>query len=187
MATVKVRLAREAREIEQVHALHYKAFVEEIPQHARNEKEKHVDRFHDENDYIVALDGETLIGSIAVRATRPFSLDGKLENLDRFLPAGYRYCEIRLLNVAREHRTASVLPGLLGSVWEYATERGFSAAVISATTRQLKLYQHIGFVPFGPVVGTTEAPFQPMYLTAEAFRDGAKKISSLFPAARGEV
>jgi len=187
MPTVKFRLAREPREIEQLHALHYKAFVEEIPQYAPNETERHVDRFHGENEYIVALDGENVIGSIAVRGTRPFSLDGKLENLDRFLPGGHRYCEIRLLNVAREHRTGNVLPGLLGGVWSYATERGFDAAVISATTRQLKLYEHIGFIPFGPLVGTSDAPFQPMYLTAEAFREGAKKISSLFPAARGEL
>ena len=187
MPTVKFRLAREPREIEQVHALHYKAFVEEIPQYAPNENERHVDRFHDENEYIVALDGETVIGSIAVRGTRPFSLDGKLENLDQFLPAGYRYCEIRLLNVARDHRTGNVLPGLLAGAWSYATERGFDAAVISATTRQLKLYEHLGFVPFGPLVGTCEAPFQPMYLTVDAFREGRRNISSLFPAARGEL
>ena len=104
-----------------------------------------------------------------------------------FCRRGYRYCEIRLLNVARDHRTGNVLPGLIAGAWNYATERGFDAALISATTRQLKLYQHIGFVPFGPLVGTCEAPFQPMYLTAEAFRDGARRISSLFPAARGEV
>jgi aspartate aminotransferase-like enzyme len=187
MPTVKFRLARDPREIEQVHALHYKAFVEEIPQYAPNENERHVDRFHDENDYIVALDGETVIGSIAVRVTRPFSLDSKLENLDQFLLPGYRYCEIRLLNVARDHRTGNVLPGLLAGAWSYATERGFNAALISATTRQLKLYKHMGFVPFGPLVGTSDAPFQPMYLTAEAFREGARKISSLFPAARGEA
>src|SRR5947209_6938905 len=187
MPTVEFRLARVPRDLEQVHALHYKAFVEEIPQHAPNENARHVDRFHDENDYIVALDGETVIGSLAVRRKRPFSLDSKLENLDEFLLTGYRYCEIRLLNVVREHRAAGVLPGLLAGVWEYAAEHGFNAALISATTRQLKLYEHIGFVPFGPLVGTSEAPFQPMYVTAEAFRDGAKKISSLFPAARGEV
>jgi aspartate aminotransferase-like enzyme/N-acyl-L-homoserine lactone synthetase len=187
MATIKFRVAREPREIEQVHALHYKAFVEEIPQHAPNETERHVDRFHDQNEYIVALEGETVIGSIAVRGVRPFSLDSKIENLDQFLPAGYRYCEVRLLNVVREHRTASVLPALLVGVSEYAAERGFNAAVISATTRQLKLYRHIGFTAFGPLVGTCDAPFQPMYVTAEAFRARAKNIAALVPATRGEV
>jgi len=184
---IKFKVAREPREIEQVNALHYRAFVEEIPQYARNDEGSHIDRFHEENAYIVALDGETVIGSISMRGTRPFSLDGKLENLDQYLRADYRYCEIRLLNVAREHRTGNVLPGLIAGVWDYATELGFTAALISATTRQLKLYSHIGFVPFGPLVGTPEAPFQPMYLTAEAFRERAQTISSLPPGVRGEV
>jgi aspartate aminotransferase-like enzyme/N-acyl-L-homoserine lactone synthetase len=187
MATIKFRVASEEREFEQVNALHYKAFVEEIQQYVPNESERHVDRFDKENTYVIALNGERVIGSIAVRVTRPFSLDGKLDNLNQYLPAGYRYCEIRLLSVAKEHRTGNVLPGLLAGVWDYATERGFDAAVISATTRQLKLYRHIGFVPFGPLVGTVEAPFQPMYLTIDAFREKAQEISSLFPAARGQV
>jgi hypothetical protein len=33
----------------------------------------------------------------------------------------------------------------------------------------MKLYRHMGFVPFGPLVGTADVPFQPMYLTVEAF------------------
>ncbi len=41
-------------------------------------------------------------------------------------------------------------------------------ALISATTRQLKLYTHMGFVPFGPLLGTAEAAFQPMYVTRES-------------------
>ncbi|HEX9457721.1 MAG TPA: aminotransferase class V-fold PLP-dependent enzyme [Thermoanaerobaculia bacterium] len=187
MSKVRFKVAHEPREIEQINALHYKAFVEEIPQYARNDELRHVDRFHDENTYIVALDGDTVIGSIAVRGARPFSLDGKLENLDQYLNARYRYCEIRLLIVAKEHRTGNVLPGLIAGVWDYAMERGFDAALISATTRQLKLYRHVGFVAFGPLVGTSEAPFQPMYLTYEAFRDRAREISTLFPAARGEM
>ncbi len=187
MSTIRFKAAREPSEIEQVNTLHYKAFVEEIPQYARNDEQRHVDRFHDENTYIVALDGETVIGSIAVRGTRPFSLDNKLENLDQYLLAGYRYCEIRLLIVAKEHRAGNVLPGLIAGVWDWAMERGFDAALISATTRQLKLYRHVGFVAFGPLVGTSEAPFQPMYLTYEAFRERARQLSSLFPAARGEV
>src|SRR4029079_6935081 len=34
-----------------------------------------------------------------------------------------------------------------------------------------KLYRHLGFVPFGPRVGTDEAPFQPMYITIEGFEE----------------
>ncbi|MCL5096162.1 MAG: aminotransferase class V-fold PLP-dependent enzyme, partial [Candidatus Omnitrophica bacterium] len=49
-------------------------------------------------------------------------------------------------------------------------------AVISGAVRQQKLYQHLGFFPFGPVVGTPEAPFQPMCLTLENFRERSHVI-----------
>jgi len=187
MPSVTFRIAREPRELEQIHTLHYRAFVEEIPQHTPNAEERHVDRFHDENVYVVALDGDRVIGSIAIRGQRPYSLDTKLPNLDDYLMPGRNYCEVRLLNIAREHRSGPVLPGMLSLVWDYATGEGYDCAIISATTRQLKLYTHLGFVPFGPLVGTDEAQFQPMYLTREAFQERAREISSLPPAIRGEV
>ena len=187
MPPVRFHVAREARELEQVHALHYQAFVEEIPQHAPNADGRHVDRFHDENVYFVAVDGETVIGSIALRARRPFSLDQKLPDLDAYLPPQRRFCEVRLLNIRREHRAGRVLPGLLSALFDYAMHERYDCALISATTRQLKLYAHLGFVPFGPLVGSEEAPFQPMYLTLEAFRERAHEISSLPPVVRGEL
>ena len=187
MPHLRFKVARDARELEQVNALQYRAFVEEIPQHPRNDDRRHVDRFHDDNVYIVAMDGETVIGSIAIREERPFSLDAKVQALDSYVPSEHRFCEIRLLNVAKEHRAGGVLPGLIAGAWDYATSHGFSGALISATTRQLKLYAHMGFVPFGPLVGTADAPFQPMYLTVDAFRARAREISSLPPGARGEM
>ncbi len=187
MSGIRFKVADATAELEQVHALQYKAFVEEIPQHASSEAGRHVDRFHDENTYIIALDGQTVVGSVALRGKRPFSLDQKLRDLDGYLPRGYRFCEIRLLSVAREHRTGNVLPGLISAMWYHATAAGFDAALISGTTRQLKLYAHMGFIAFGPLVGTAGASFQPMYLTAAAFRESAQNLSSLPPGARGEV
>jgi aspartate aminotransferase-like enzyme len=40
--------------------------------------------------------------------------------------------------------------------------------LISGTTRQQRFYRHLGFEPFGPLVGSGDARFQPMYLTVEA-------------------
>jgi aspartate aminotransferase-like enzyme len=55
--------------------------------------------------------------------------------------------------------------------------------VISGTTRQLKLYRHLGFTPFGSLVGTTAAPYQPMYLTLETFGLAAQASPALTRAA----
>ncbi|MEO8381757.1 MAG: aminotransferase class V-fold PLP-dependent enzyme [Acidobacteriota bacterium] len=177
------KLADSPHEYAQIHALNYRAFVEEIPQHQPNDQHLHVDRFHEENVYAISLSGEKVVGMLAIRGHRPFSLDGKLPDLDVHLPQGRNPCEVRLLAIDREHRTGPVLPGLLSLLWQHAAVHRFDCAVISATTRQTKLYRHMGFVPFGPLVGTKDAPFQPMLITLEAFRE---HVRTLPPSIRGE-
>ena len=94
-----IKLASEDWELEQIHHLNYRTFVEEIPQHAQNPDRRLVDRFHDENRYVIARHGVTVIGMLALRTQRPFSLDSKLPDLDRWLPAGRKLVEARLLAV----------------------------------------------------------------------------------------
>jgi aspartate aminotransferase-like enzyme len=90
-------------------------------------------------------------------------------------------CELRLLAVERGFRASRLLPALLASVWRYCLKQGYDVALISGTTRQLKLYRHLGFVPFGPLVGREGALFQPMMLTIERF---GGKAPRLFRSAR---
>jgi aspartate aminotransferase-like enzyme len=44
------------------------------------------------------------------------------------------------------------------------------------------LYQHLGFVPFGPLVGGGDAQFQPMYVTLETFEVTAREFLRSSPA-----
>ena len=147
----------------------YQTFVEEIPQHPPNPNGRHIDRFHDENQYVVAKSGDEVVGVIAIRGNRPFSLDQKLGLVDDMLPPGRRICELRLLAVKPAHRTGPVFKGLVDSVVQVGRAEGYDLAIISGTLRQTKLYRHLGFRPFGSQVGTDEAPFQPMYITFEDF------------------
>ncbi|HYN22712.1 MAG TPA: GNAT family N-acetyltransferase [Thermoanaerobaculia bacterium] len=171
MATLQFKIASEASELEQVHRLNHATFAEEIPQHQARPDGVLVDKFHDQNTYVIALDGGRLVGMLAIRENRPFSLDAKLENLDAYLPAGRSVCEVRILAVQPDYRNGQVFRGLMRLVIEQCLGRGFDTAVISGTTRQLKLYAHMGFQPFGPLVGTEGALYQPMYLTVEAARE----------------
>jgi aspartate aminotransferase-like enzyme len=161
------KIATEPWELEQIYRLNYRTFVEEIPQHPVNADSTLVDKFDAENTYIVCLDERRLVGMIAVRDRRPFSLDHKLPNLDAHLPPARNLCEFRLLSVLPAYRTGRVFLGLVVEVARYCLDRGYDLALISGTTRQQKLYRHIGFVPFGPLVGEPGAQFQPMYLTPE--------------------
>lgn len=163
----RVKLADEPWEFEAIHRLNYATFVEEIPQHAPNEHRRLIDRFNHENTYVVAVRDRELLGMMAIRTTRPFSLDTKVPDLDRWLPPGRRCCELRLLAVDPSRRATPLLRALFAFVWNHCLGEGFEAAVISGTVRQLALYAHLGFEPFGPRVGTPEAEYQPMLITRE--------------------
>lgn len=164
-ASLVFKVATEPWEFDLVHRLNYQTFVEEIPQHAPNPDGRLVDKFHAENTYLICLQERQLVGMIAVRGKRPFSLDQKLPDLDELLPPAARICEYRLLSVTRGYRKGRVFVGLLAEIARYCLGEGYDLAIISGTTRQAKLYEHIGFVPFGPLVGAVGAQFQPMYLT----------------------
>ena len=175
------KIASDPAEFEAIHRLNYKTFVEEIPQHANNPEERLVDKFHVENTYAICLNGGRLVGMVAGRTNRPFSLDNKLPNLNSHLPPGRRVLEVRLLSVEKEHRTGFVFSRLVGLLAQHFRDQGYDLAIISGTVRQLRLYKHLGFVPFGPVVGSGEAQFQPMYLTLESFIEMAKTLSPSSP------
>ena len=170
------KLATEDWEFDLIHQLNHRTFVEEIPQHPGSPTKRLVDKFHAENNYVICLSGRRLAGMLALRANRPFSLDQKVENLDSYLPPGRALCEIRLLSVDKKFRTGQVFQGLMALVWQFFVDNGHDMGVISGTTRQTKLYHHLGFIPFGPLVGAEGAQFQPMYLSIESFEAGVREF-----------
>ena len=137
------KLATEGWEFEQIHRLNYRTFVEEIPQHEPSATPRLVDKFHGENTYLICLSNQQLVGMLAVRGQRPFSLDQKVPDLDAHLPPGRTICEIRLLAIEKRFRGArggQVLQGILALLWQHGVEKGYDLAIISGTTRQLRFY-----------------------------------------------
>ncbi len=162
------KIADDPDEFEQIHRMNYATFVDEIPQHPQNSNQVLVDKFHGETIYMICLNEiRELVGMICIRDKRPFSLDSKINNLDDLLPPNRHVCEIRLLSVKKEYRNGRVFYGLVRLLGQYCLGRGFDMAIISGTTRQLKLYEHLGFKIFADPVGTPEALYYPMYLTVE--------------------
>lgn len=169
---MNIKIASEPEEFTQIHQINYRTFVKEIPQHHENEQGMLIDRFHDRNTYIIAKREDKVVGMVCFNLTRPFSLDEKLPDLDSYLPPFHKLAEIRLLSVLPEERmtviTFKLLQQLASSLMSLSTD----AAVICGYTKQLHLYRHIGFIPFGPVVGSGEALYQPMYVTLKELLDG---------------
>lgn len=167
----------DGRDFDAIHRLNYQTFVEEIPQHPPNAERLLIDRFHAENTYAICVAEDQLVGMACGRCERPFSLDLKLPGLDRWLPPHRKAVEIRLLSVTRNYRApsgnssgkSSVFFGLITFLSSHFLELGCDLALISGTVRQLRLYRHLGFEPFGERVGSAEAAYQPMFLTLDAF------------------
>lgn len=192
-STLSFKIADEQSEFDQIHGLNYQTFVVEIPQHPTNAEQILVDRFHAENTYVICKLGDRVLGMIAIREKRPFSLDQKLKNLNSYLPVHKAVCELRLLAVDKDYRNSRVFQGLLLRVCEYCEDHDYDLAIMSGTTRQLRLYQQLGFVPFGPVVGVGMALFQPMALTLSAYKQLKSRsrtflhLAPLPSSARGNV
>jgi aspartate aminotransferase-like enzyme len=164
------KIASHKHEFDQIHRLNYQTFSEEIPQHQKNEQEILIDSFHNENTYIICVKGMEIVGMIAVRDNRPFSLDKKIGPVEESLPIKVnKICELRLLAVKKEHRHGRVFLGLAQFIAKYCLKKGYDTAVISGTVRQLKLYNQMGFKPFSSSTGTNDARFQPLYLTKFTF------------------
>jgi len=163
------KIATTPDEFEQIHRLNYQTFVGEIPQHAPNPEGRLVDKFHAENTYLIGVREGKVIAMMAVRRRRPFSLDAKLPDLDRWLPPGLRPVEVRLFAVLPAYRNGPVPAQLLHCIARHCLDRGDDLGIISGAVRRMSLYRALGFESFGPRVGTAEAPYQPMMQTLESF------------------
>ena len=183
MSTLRIKIASEPFEFEQIHALNHRTFAEEIPRYAPDATRRLVDRFDLENTYVIAVRIRRVVGMVAIRANRPFALDERLPDLERHLPQGRSICELRLLAVEPTERgRGRLLPRLLEAVWRHTVAQGHDVAIISGLVQQQKLYAHLGFEPFGPVLGGPAAQFQPMMLTKERF---ASRAPTLFGHVEG--
>jgi predicted N-acetyltransferase YhbS len=171
---MKLKPATELNEFLQIHKLNYKTFVDEIPQHQQNSEKILVDKFHNKNKYLIAKNGSNVIGMVSYNGQRPFSLDAKIPDLDLFLPQYKNIVEVRLLSVCQEERKATVAYRLLQFLCQTLLQQDVDAAVISGTTRQTRLYEAMGFIPFGPLVGETGAEYQPMFITLTNLRHDFK-------------
>lgn len=96
--------------------------------------------------------------------------------------ANESWCEIRLLAVEKTYRHTRISQRLFVRLVRYALDRGHDLAVISGTVREIKLYEHLRFTAFGPLAGSVDAHYQPMFHTLEGYSE-LKRRSRSFAAA----
>ena len=161
-----IKIAEHVQEYDQISQLNYQTFVEEIPQHSslQNSNQILIDKFDEENKYFIAKSNNNVIGMLAFRSQRPFSLDSKISDLDQYIDNENKYCEVRLLSVKKEFRNSKVALSLITTLIEFAMDQGCNAAFISAYKKQIPLYRKFGCKPFSKLTIINNLEFQPMYV-----------------------
>ena len=151
----------------QVHRLDHASCTGEVPQHTARPDALLVDQFDGDDDDLVCLDNDRLVGLLAVRDRRPFRLDRTLDDLDRHLPAGRSLCEVRLLASSRRTGAAPCSPACSLCSPSTAPARprhgpdlGLRPAAAKVPAARLRAVRTGG--------GGAGRRFQSMYLTAQA-------------------
>jgi aspartate aminotransferase-like enzyme len=164
MPKLLFRQAVSAADLEQIHALNHRVFAEEIAQHGRESSGLLVDRFHEQNNYFVAVRDEVVIGMISAHAGPEFSVKRRLPDA-ALLESLPRPIEVRLLAIEPKERNRTVLAGLLWQAYDYAVSGGYSHLLISAIATRRGMYEKMGFHALGPAVPDGKASFVPMLMT----------------------
>ena len=151
--------AETAEEFAQVFRLNHEVFAAELGQHAVRPSEQLVDKFHDKNRYVIALEGDRVVAMIAFHDQPPYSVAEKLAE-PRTLDSLGSLAEIRLLAIDPEHRHGTLLRGLFVAVYERSLAK--DAIVISGRVEEQAMYHSLGFRPLGPPVRSGGAEFVPM-------------------------
>jgi aspartate aminotransferase-like enzyme/GNAT superfamily N-acetyltransferase len=173
--SLQVKIADRPDEFDQIACFNYATFVEEIPQHTENPDKALIDKFHRENRYFICKDGGMVVGMVAIRDRRPFSLDAKIPNLDDYVLPGESLCEIRLLAIRPDRRHGRILELLMREIFAYAIAKGFDRGLISGRLKNIPLYEKLGFRSFGVEVGAANARYQPMAITRETMHRGLSR------------
>ena len=174
-----VKMAETPAELEQVHRLNYRTFVQEIPQHADNGVGTLVDKFHEKNTYILALRDDRLVGMLSAHDQPPFSITSRLPDPNLLFQSNIKPVEVRLLAVEPDERNSPVAIFLVYQLFQWGRECGHTHFVISGVTEQLPLYRHMGFEALGPAVGRPGAEFVPMMASLDRVEAQMQRAMSL--------
>jgi hypothetical protein len=172
----RFKQAESIEEFEQVYRLSHAVFADEVAQHQRTPTGLLVDKFHHKNVYFIALEGEEMVGMVAVHGQPPFSIAARLADASILDQLGGPLLEVRLLAVVPRARHGSVIAGLIGMVHAHAELHGFDHVLISGIREHVPTYVRYGFRPLGPEVASGQAWFTPMALQMSRLEPGVRHL-----------
>lgn len=172
---------------ESIHRLNHETFCVEIPQDAPRQDGRKVDKFHDRNRYILATQGEGLVGMVALNDRPPFSIQNRVAEWAGLTETLRHPLEIRLLAVPQEKRRTLIFGGLAYSVMRAAFTWDCDSLLISGIESRQRFYRNLGFRSIGPPVGCVGAAFVPMLLRLDEIPSRVTEATSRFVSRMRDV
>ena len=179
----RFKRAESGAELEQVHRLNDETFVREVAQYDDTGSDRLVDKFHDKNIYLIAMQRRRA-GGHGRRARSAAVLGGGPAGRPDRCSTGWRGrpMEVRLLAVRPGHRRGPVFSGLLWALREYARRHGHACLLISGLEERVPLYAKLGFRALGPAVACGRAAFVPMTLDFDRPTESLQRSIALWSA-----
>jgi aspartate aminotransferase-like enzyme len=172
--------AETRQEFEQIHALNFRTFVTEIPQHPDPGTGQLIDKFHDKNLYFIVVEDDRVVGMVSSHDRPPFSIADRLSDSGILQKPGIRPLEVRLLAIEPDKRSSNLFFGLLWVLYDYAERNGYTHMYMSGFEERVPLYRQLGFEQLGPAVPCGQAAFVPMVLTMGQLPARVERIKSMW-------
>ena len=160
---IDIKLAQTPKELEGVFRLNHQIYAEELGQDVATGTGQLVDRHRDKSDYLIAKDGDQIVGMVAI--TRPghiFSIESSLGDRGVVMALRSQMCEFRRLAIIPEYRRSGLYIRMVEAMARYCIRHRIPYALISAIEGNVELYRRGGFMPFDRPFCKGGVHYQPM-------------------------
>lgn len=178
-----------ASDRQNIYAMRYAVYAEELRQHPANTAETLSDSLDDFNEYIVAhIDGR-LAGFISV--TPPgagrYSIDKYVKRSD--LPVAFDdgLYELRVLTVAGEHRSSRLAATLMYAAFRWAEDQGAQNIIAMGRTEVMSIYLKHGMRLMGMQVKSGAVTFELLQTEIGVLRRFAERHHNFYSRLLKEV
>jgi hypothetical protein len=168
---VLVKIADRMEEFEQIHRFNHEIFSSEVQQYAAGKKPPFTDIYRFKTRYAIALRNGIICALVAFSETRPFSIDYRIQQLDKYLPAFDHALEIRLISAKPGKRGDALIRKMVSKVaeWHLMQDKENKCILALGNKRQVKIFEELGFVSFYKLIRNDDIWYQPMYLDTHKF------------------
>lgn len=129
-----------------IYSIRHAVYARELRQHAENADGLLRDKLDDVNTYIVATEGRTVVGFVAVTPPNAYgySLDKYFDRAATGLRFDQGLYEIRLLTVVETYRHTQLAAMLMYAAFRYVESRGATTIAAIGRLELLRLYERVG-------------------------------------------